>query len=242
MALHGVDVSHHQNDAGMEVQRVARAVDFVLVKATQGSSFVDPQFRQNLDGVREVGRLIGTYHFAGETKSVPGDPVAEANHYCDSVDRRPGEVLVLDYEPVKPPADPDGWCAAFLAQAHQRMGVVPLIYMGEVNTRERSWSRTRALKPGLWIARYGKNNGLRPAIDLNVGSWGRFDMWQYTSEGRVDGCTGVVVMTVVHKSEREGESESVTGDPRSNVRSSFPLTFIFQPTGTFTTVLRTRPG
>ncbi len=192
MALHGVDVSHHQNDAGMDVRRVAKAVDFVIVKATQGSSFVDPRCRQNLDGVREVGCLTGTYHFAGATGKVPGDPAAEANHYCDTVDRRPGEVLVLDYEPVKPPADPDGWCAAFLTQARERMGVMPLIYMGELNTRERAWSRTRALSPGLWIARYGKNNGLRPSINLNVGSWGRFDMWQYTSEGRADGCKGVV--------------------------------------------------
>ena len=191
MALHGVDVSHHQNDAGMDLRRVAMATDFVIVKATQGTSFVDPRVRQNLDGLREVGRLIGTYHFAGDTNQVPGAPVAEADHYCNTVDHRPGEVLVLDYEPVKPPADPDGWCAAFLTHVRRRTGVVPMIYMGELNSRV-GWSRTRALGPGLWIARYGKDDGQRPGLTLNVGVWGRWDMWQYTSKGRVDGCSGPV--------------------------------------------------
>lgn len=192
MPLTGVDISHHQNDAGADLPRLLAAVDFVLIKATQGAGYVDPAYAGNMAAARAAGTLRGAYHFAGTSGAVPGDPVAEADHFVDVAGHQPGEVLVLDWEPTAPPADPDGWCAAFLARVAARTGVVAMIYMSEAVTRQRDWAKTRALGPGLWVARYGANTGTKPALTLNVGSWGRYAMWQFTSAGRVTGLSGLV--------------------------------------------------
>jgi len=192
MALTGVDISHHQNDAGLDLAKLLPAVGFVIIKATQGTGYVDPAFARNMAAARAAGKLRGSYHFAGDTGRVPGDPVREADHFAAVAGPQPGEVLVLDWEPTKAPADPDGWCAAFIARVLERTGVAPMIYMSESVARSGSWARTRALDVGLWVARYGPNTGSKPAITLNVGSWGRAAMWQFTSAGRRPGATGLV--------------------------------------------------
>lgn len=192
MTLRGADISHWQNDAGLNLGAFLNSVDFVIVKATQGAGYVDPKFGVNMDAARRAGKLRGAYHFAGDNGRVPGDPVREADHFIDVVGHQPGEVLVLDYEPTKPPADPDGWCAAFICRVRDRTGVVPMLYMSEAVTRQGSWARTRALNVGLWVARYGPNTGAVPSLTLNVGAWGGFAMWQFTSSGRVSGARGTV--------------------------------------------------
>lgn len=192
MALTGVDISHHQNDAGpIDWARLSGSVDFLLAKASERTDYVDAKYAVNVGWARSAGKLTGSYHFAGSslTGSV-GDPVAEAEHYVAAADHRPGELLVLDYEPGHPPADPDGWCAAFIDRVRALTGVTPLIYMSESTARAIPWSATRATGTRLWVARYGPNTGSKPAIALNVGVWGSAVMWQFTSKGSVPGLVG----------------------------------------------------
>ena len=192
MSLTGVDISHHQNDAGApDWARLAGAIDFLIAKATERTDYVDPKYAVNIGWARMVGKLRGSYHYAGSSLTGRvGDPVAEAEHYVAAAGHQPGELLVLDYEPKFPPADPDGWCAAFITRVRQLTGVTPLLYMNESTARAGTWARTRALGVRLWVARYGPNTGVKPALTLNVGAWGDDVMWQFTSKGSVPGLVG----------------------------------------------------
>jgi lysozyme len=72
----GIDVSHWQG--AIDWQKVRGAgKKFALLKATEGTSFVDPKFATYRAGARAAGIVTGAYHYA-RPDSTPGDAVTEA--------------------------------------------------------------------------------------------------------------------------------------------------------------------
>ncbi len=59
--LTGIDVSHHQNK--IEWNKVKNEVDFVFVKATEGSDFIDSNFKSNIDSIKKYQIPYSAYHF-----------------------------------------------------------------------------------------------------------------------------------------------------------------------------------
>lgn len=58
----GLDLSHHQGV--FDFTRAAReGVAFVILKATEGTSFTDPRFAANLSAARKAGLLVAAYHY-----------------------------------------------------------------------------------------------------------------------------------------------------------------------------------
>lgn len=72
--VRGVDVSRYQGT--IDWPRIAaQNIQFAYLKATEGSSHVDPTFAINLDGSRAAGLRTGAYHFF--SFSSPGDTQAD---------------------------------------------------------------------------------------------------------------------------------------------------------------------
>ena len=65
----GLDVSHHQPLLDWNRAR-AEGVRFAFLKATEGSSFVDSDFAENLRRVRAAGIMVAAYHYVRSTASV----------------------------------------------------------------------------------------------------------------------------------------------------------------------------
>jgi lysozyme len=60
--IYGIDVSDHQGQ--IDWRAVARSgVSFALIKATEGSTYVDSDFAPDLAQARSAGLLTGAYHF-----------------------------------------------------------------------------------------------------------------------------------------------------------------------------------
>lgn len=58
----GIDVSAHNGD--IDFSRVAAdGISFVIIKATEGGTFKDKKFVDNLRRAREAGLKVGAYHF-----------------------------------------------------------------------------------------------------------------------------------------------------------------------------------
>jgi lysozyme len=92
----GVDVSNHQGKIDWETL-VTQDISFAFIKATEGSSYVDPWFNQNWKEAAKTGIRVGAYHFfsfdsAGEKqatlfcKNVPQvdnmlPPVVDVEYY-----------------------------------------------------------------------------------------------------------------------------------------------------------------
>lgn len=60
--VRGVDVSRYQGSIDWPVL-AAQGVEFAFIKATEGSSWVDPAFATNLAGATGSGLRTGAYHF-----------------------------------------------------------------------------------------------------------------------------------------------------------------------------------
>jgi lysozyme len=59
----GIDISHHQ-DLGLDLTQCRRdGIQFVFLKATEGSGFVDREFAANLAEARAAGLLVCAYHY-----------------------------------------------------------------------------------------------------------------------------------------------------------------------------------
>src|SRR5438270_692260 len=91
--------------------------DFVVLKATEGDTFVDPQFAASRAAAHAAGLVVGLYHFARA-----GDAGTEAAFFAGTVGAlQAGEFAALDWE--VPAADPVGWCTAWLGAVRGRLGV-----------------------------------------------------------------------------------------------------------------------
>ena len=182
--MKGLDISHHQNDAGKidwgKVPVGSKGYEFVFVKCTQGTTYVDPKYRENRNAIRSKGMLFGAYHFADGT-----DAVTEADHFVRNVgDLQEGEIVVLDYE-TKVLKDPASWCLEWLQQVERRVGFKPMLYTYDAMLRAYDWSKVSNNNNGLWAARYS-------LLSPNTGSWPFWAIWQYSSKGKVPGFTGNV--------------------------------------------------
>lgn len=121
--------------------------EIIMMKATEGTTFMDPQLFRNYDQAKhQHGKSVGMYHFAAGS-----DAVAEANWYiqcCQPLEQY--DVFCLDWElPYR--ADEVAWCNAFVDRVHELTGCYPLIYMNLSTLRRSDWSSVLA-KCGLWIA------------------------------------------------------------------------------------------
>lgn len=79
--LTGIDVSAYQPH--IDWRAVAAGGDsFAFVKATEGASYVSPTFREQRDGAKAAGLLVGAYHFARWERD---DPEAQAEHFARTI-------------------------------------------------------------------------------------------------------------------------------------------------------------
>src|SRR5262245_18336798 len=53
--IEGVDVSEHNGDIDWPTLAARGGITFAFIKATQGSSYVDPQFANNWPGANKAG-------------------------------------------------------------------------------------------------------------------------------------------------------------------------------------------
>ena len=85
--MNGIDISRWQN---INLENVP--CDFVIVKATQGTSYVSPSFKKQIEQADRLGKLLGVYHYAGGGGAIP-----EATHFLNTVKDYIGKaILVLE--------------------------------------------------------------------------------------------------------------------------------------------------
>ncbi len=175
----GVDVSHYQTS-----EKVAAAIKagarFIIAKATQGTTGVDPAHNQHVATARAGRALVGHYHFAQAVHEAP----AELEHFLTVAAPKNGDAIALDMESM------DGSWAQRLAYgltwtslARARTFCWPLLYMNlswfselsKVATVEQR-AQLRALP--LWIA-----TGGRPAGQPGITGW---SMHQYSTADAID--------------------------------------------------------
>ncbi len=186
--LEGIDVSHWQGT--IDWPRVAAAgKKFVIMKATEGTGFVDWMYATNHAGAKAAGIATTAYHFASPDATA-NEAIAEANHFVDVAQLGDGDLIpALDLEAAGGLGTTalQNWVAAWLGQVTARLGVKPMIYVSPnfwVNHMGDSRWFADAGYRILWIAHWGVSNPTVPA--QNWGGYG-WTFWQYSDCGSVPG-------------------------------------------------------
>ncbi len=94
-----IDISHHNGK--IKWQEVANEVDQCFIKATEGSTYVDPMLIKNAIAANTAGIKTGYYHFATpRSHEVETDAKNEANWFIENIKKapNPGLPLVIDFE------------------------------------------------------------------------------------------------------------------------------------------------
>ncbi len=185
----GIDVSHHQGPIDW-AQVAAAGITFAYVKASEGTSYVDPMYAANRAGAEQAGLRIGAFHYAEPDPSA-GEAAAEADHFIATAAFRSGELLpMLDLEVTNglSPMELQNWVAAFLDRIYQRTGLHAGIYVSPTFW-ETDLSDTTVLAlagyDALWIAHWTP----APAPRVPASNWGGhgWTIWQYSHNGTVAG-------------------------------------------------------
>lgn len=187
-SLNGIDIASWQ--AGINIKKVA--ADFVVIKATGGTDYVNPYFRQWADKALANGKLLGFYHYAREDYC-PGSAAKEAAHFINNVKPYLGKaVLFLDFEgsALNMP-NAVKWAKKFMDTVYKKTGVRPLIYISQSVTWEYDWTSVAASYK-LWVAQYLYRNEyingyVKSPTHWDIGYWKRETMYQYSSTARIKG-------------------------------------------------------
>ena len=176
--LNGIDISSWQGDIDLS----AYPLDFVIVKATQGTWYVNPWCDKKVQEAKELGLLWGFYHFAEGT----GSATEEADYFIDNCIGYFNEgIPVLDFEADALTAGED-WAKSFLSRVYERTGIRAIIYMSQSVTKRFGWSDV-AKEHGLWVALYpnvtAPDFSYAPEFPATTGAWEYPAIWQYASDG-----------------------------------------------------------
>ena len=178
-----IDVSHWQGAIDWEKVK-DDGVKGVFIKATEGTSYVDPKFKENAINAKKAGLKIGFYHFAHPNN----DPVKEVEHFLKTIKDFQNDLpLVLDLENNKglTKSQVTAFAEKWLNEIIKRTGQTPLFY--SYTSFIKSYIDKSLNKFPLWIAQY--TTALKPSSN---GIWNEWKVWQYSDSGKVNGINGNV--------------------------------------------------
>lgn len=181
--MNGIDVSQWQGNIDFAAVKNA-GIELVYIKATQGTSFVDPFFHRNYANAKNAGLLVGFYHYL--TARSEEEARREAYHFVSVVEGLVGEARpVMDIEVAGGlnRETINQIAAAFLEGVAAYSNLEPAIYADLSIVEALDASLT---KYPLWIAQYEVEE---PG---NISPWGAWAGWQHTDLGRVAGIQGNV--------------------------------------------------
>lgn len=146
MPIFGIDISHWQGS--FDIERAAReGIEFFILKATEGSSFVDGRFKENLAKARKTGKVVAAYHYQRSNVSA-ADQVALITRTV------PKDI------PVIPDVEAGSGSVALTRDIVRRLQAagytVPLVYIPRWYWQQIG-SPSLAGLPPLWSSRYPDN-------------------------------------------------------------------------------------
>lgn len=164
-----IDISHYNGTIDLKNAQQSGILG-IIHKATQGSSFTDPNYQNNFQQAQALGLLWGAYHFGNGD-----DGVTQADFFLNTVVPAANTILVLDFE------SNNGGSTMSLQEARDFVthiqsvtGTWPGLYAGSYLKEQLGTQADPVLQNcWLWLAQYGPTPVLPPG-------WTNWTVWQYT--------------------------------------------------------------
>ena len=219
--MDGIDISGWQPD----IDLAKMDIDFAIIKATEGTNYVNPTFAKHQKQAAELNLLQGFYHyFSG------GDPVEEAQHFLHTVDNHIGDgVLFLDWEEMnnkKDFASGPSKAKVWLDYVYQKTKIKPVLYTSYSEVNYHDYQSIRDAGYQLWGARYPSNNTHQGFADepwtpdnSSWGAWGdEKDIFarQYSGNGKLDGYKNPLDLNKAYVSKTEWKKMANPENPNAS--------------------------
>lgn len=175
-----IDISHHQGFPDFEDVKAAGVLG-IIHKATEGKTFIDPNFHENRASALAAGLAVSSYFWLK-----PGDGRSQAQFYLETIGAKRGERVCIDYEE-------EGCVLETLHDAIQALLDADLdlkitVYSGHLLKEQLGDIRDDYLsdKTDLWLAEYQSESTLDD-INWPAATYECWTLHQYSETGEVPG-------------------------------------------------------
>lgn len=207
--MKGIDVSQHNGNIDWAKVK-ASGIDFVIIRIAYGQKAVDPKAIQNIEGAINAGLSFGVYTYSYALNITSA--VNEANLVINTLAPYKDKIaypVVIDME------DADHYKAKYGMPSNSTLvdicktecdifkenGYIPMIYASK-NWFDNQLNFEKLNGIDKWIAWW--KTGANEQFDHNT-----YTIWQYTSNGTVDGINSRVDMNIGYKDYAEGKTVEV---------------------------------
>lgn len=153
--FYGIDISHYQGDV-LNRMKTTDSLHFVITKATEGDSYIDPDFRKNWREIKDKGLIRGAYHFY----RFNDDPNKQAEHFISQIND-------IEYSDIAPIVDVEAGSISasiskqkmhqdilsFIKQVESSLNRTPIIYTNTAFANE-YLNNPDFANYELWLAEY----------------------------------------------------------------------------------------
>ena len=186
-------------------------VDITMVKATQGTGYVNPYCDTDYQAAKKAGKLLGVYHYCGG-----GSPEAEAQYFYNNAKNYIGEAVpAVDWEEYQNSSwGNTTYVRRFVDKFHSLTGVWPLVYTGQSGLNQVA---NCAKDCGLWFPWYASmswTSWTTPSASFSVSPWKFMTAWQFTG--------GDMDRSMVYV-DKEGWQKIAKGNSAISVPTSKPV-------------------
>lgn len=156
--IQGFDVSHYQSSVDWSAA-YSGGLRFVMIKATEGTTYIDPSFSDHYEGATNAGFIRGGYHFARFASS---GGAAQANYFLKHGGGWSGDGItlpgMLDLEDDCSSLSASSvvsWIQDFVNTYHGATGRYPILYFS----------------PSWWKSCTGNSQAFHTTCPLDLASW-----------------------------------------------------------------------
>ena len=183
-----IDVSSYQGE--IDWKKLRESLDFAILRSSVGMK-ADARYAEYVAGCTRYGIPYHAYHYIKAANEAEARSEAKVMADATAGSKPLFYVIDAEYSGIKA-ADARAVCEAFEAGLRHYIGdgIRVAVYIG--HHLYKSWALDYGRYAYVWIPRYGTNNG-KPQTKPD---W-PCDLWQYTSQGRVDGISGNVDMDML---------------------------------------------
>ena len=186
--MKGIDVSIWQGIIYWEKVR-NDGTQFAILKAggSDAGFYKDSTFEGNYLGCKAAGIHVGAYYFVGRNCTTKANGEADAQRFLEMLKGKQFDMPVyLDFEaPNAGDVNGNTQAAIGFCNVMEKAGYYVGIYASDISGFKEKLHASALRQFTWWVARYGD----RPVYAVNS-----LGMWQYSSNGAVDGIKGRVDM------------------------------------------------
>ncbi|MFD0963120.1 GH25 family lysozyme [Pseudofulvibacter geojedonensis] len=182
--VYGIDVSKYQGDEIGFLSKKSDSLSFVICKATEGITYIDPDFKHNWNMISEKKFIRGAYHFYRSND----DPKAQAKNFIQALASIEKTDLppIIDFEEggidqTQSVEQVQSTLLVFINAVEKALNRKVIIYT-DINTGNKYLNKSLFATYPLWIANY--NNKSQPDLPI---AWKKNNwiLWQKTASYKI---------------------------------------------------------